>query len=140
MSRGTVVFRSISAPLMPLLALCLLTAAPGWLCAAGMLEITELLSHPEQYDRQMVTVVGRATNFQIATTRQGQPAYGFLLKDESGTVKVVGLGKPEVHEGDHVMVEGIFSRLRQTGRAVVYNEIKATVVRPLDRLNPDLVG
>lgn len=134
------VHRFISVSMIPLLVLCFLASTTGWLPAAGMLEIAELLSHPEQYDRQMVTVVGRVTNFQIATTRQGQLAYGFLLRDESGTVKVVGLGKLDVREGDQVIVEGVFSRLRQTGRAVVYNEIKAAMVRPLDRLNPDLVG
>jgi hypothetical protein len=39
-----------------------------------------------------------------------------------------------------VIVEGIFSRLRQVGRKIVYNEIKAISVKPLTRLNPDLVG
>jgi hypothetical protein len=104
------------------------------------LEVTELLSHPEQYDRQNVMVVGRVVNFQIATNRQGQLAYGFLLKDVSGSVKVVGLGKADVHDGEQVIVEGVFNRLRQTGRAIIYNEIKAGLIRPLERLNPDLVG
>ena len=118
----------------------LLALAPTSLSTASMLEITELLSHPDQYDKQLVVVVGRVTDLQIATTRQGQQAYGFLLKDVSGSVKVVGLGKADVHDGDQVIVEGIFSRLRQTGRAIVYNEIKASVIRSLDRLNPDLIG
>jgi hypothetical protein len=118
----------------------LLALTPTRLSTASMLEITELLSHPDQYDKQLVVVVGRVTDLQIASTRQGQPAYGFLLKDVSGSVKVVGLGKADVHDGDQVIVEGIFSRLRQTGRAIVYNEIKASVIRSLDRLNPDLIG
>ncbi len=105
-----------------------------------MLDVTELLSHPEQYDRQSVVVIGRVTNLQIATNRQGQLAYGFLLKDVSGSVKVIGLGKAEVHDGDQVIVEGVFNRLRQAGRAIIYNEIKASLIRPLDKLNPDLVG
>ncbi|HJU05199.1 MAG TPA: hypothetical protein VJ692_08585 [Nitrospiraceae bacterium] len=108
--------------------------------AAGMLEVADLVSHPDQYDKQMVVVVGRVTNVQEAANRQGQPAYGFLLKDSNGSIKVVGLGKADIHEGDQVIVEGIFSRLRQVGRAIVYNEIKATLVRPVDRLNPDFVG
>jgi len=37
-------------------------------------------------------------------------------------------------------VEGIFSRLRQAGRTVIYNEIKALSIKPMSRLNPDLVG
>ena len=115
-------------------------SAPTRSSAGGMLEIADLLARAEEYDKQMVVVVGRVANLQTATTRQGQSGYGFLLEDPSGTVKVVGLGKLEVHDGEQVIVEGVFSRLRQTGRAIVYNEIKATVIRPMDRLNPDLVG
>jgi len=108
--------------------------------AAGLLEIAELLAHPEQYDHQDVVVTGRVMNVQLATNRQGQPAYGFLLQDSAGTLKVVSLGQLEVREGDQVIVEGVFSRLRQVGRTIVYNEIKALSVKPLARLNPDLVG
>lgn len=108
--------------------------------AAGLLEIAELLAHPEQYDHQDVVVTGKVMNVQLATNRQGQPAYGFLLQDQAGTLKVVSLGQVEVREGDQVIVEGVFSRLRQVGRTIVYNEIKALSVKPLNRLNPDLVG
>jgi cytochrome c-type biogenesis protein CcmE len=118
----------VSLPAVPMAAL------------AGLLEIAELLAHPEQYDHQDVVVSGKVTNVQLATNRQGQPAYGFLLQDGAGTLKVVSLGQVEVREGDQVIVEGVFSRLRQAGRTIVYNEIKALSVRPLNRLNPDLVG
>ncbi|MBI3604084.1 MAG: hypothetical protein HY205_06505 [Nitrospirae bacterium] len=123
-----------------MLAIALLTGMPAAESADSMLEITDLISHPEQYDRQSIAVVGRVANLQVATNRQGQPAYGFLLKAGSGSVKVVGLGKAEVREGDQVIVEGVFNRLRQVGRGIIYNEIKASLIRPLDRLNPDLVG
>ena len=106
----------------------------------GMLELADLISHPDQYDKQMVVVVGRVTGLQTAENKQGQHAYGFLLKDGNGTIKVVGLGKTDVREGEQVIVEGIFNRLRQAGRAVVYNEIKANLIRPVDRMNPDFVG
>ena len=119
--------------------LFLALGTPGSL-AGGMLEVADLISHPDQYDKQMVVVVGRVTNIQTAANRQGQLAYGFLLKDPNGSVKVVGMGKTAVHEGEQVIVEGLFSRLRQVGRGVVYNEIKATLVRPIDRLHPDFVG
>ena len=108
--------------------------------ASGLLEITELLTHPEQYDHQEVVVTGQVTNVQLATNRQGQPAYGFLLKDPAGTLKVISLGQVEVREGDQVIVEGVFSRLRQVGRTTIYNEIKALSIKPINRLNPDLVG
>ena len=108
--------------------------------ASGLLEITELLTHPEQYDHQEVVVTGQVTNVQLATNRQGQPAYGFLLKDQAGVLKIISLGQIEVREGDQVIVEGVFSRLRQAGRTTIYNEIKALSIKPMNRLNPDLVG
>jgi hypothetical protein len=126
--------------LLLIFAVLMLWCPSGLPLAGSMMEITELLSHPDYYDRQLVVVVGRVTQVQNGANRQGQPGYGFLLNDEGGSVKVVALGKAEVQEGDQVIVEGVFNRLRQTGRAVVYNEIKATAVRPISRLNPDLVG
>jgi OB-fold nucleic acid binding domain. len=108
--------------------------------SSAIVEVTELLAHPDHYDHQVVTVSGRVTSFQLATNRDGHPAFGFLLQDTAGTVKVIGLGKADVREGDYVVVEGIFSRLRQAGRAIVYNEIKATSVQSMTRMNPDLVG
>jgi hypothetical protein len=121
-------------------ALAFTTAVTATLYAAVLTEVTELLAHPDQYDHQMVAVSGKVANFQLATNREGRPAYGFLLQSTAGTVKVVGLGKAEVREGDYVIVEGIFSRLRQAGRTIVYNEIKATSVQSMTRINPDLVG
>ena len=127
---------------LPLALLLLLTFSliPLLAHASGLLEITELLTHPEQYDRQEVVVSGQVTNVQLATNRQGEPAYGFLLKDQAGTLKIISLGQIEVREGDQVIVEGVFSRLRQAGRMIIYNEIKALSIKPMNRLNPDLVG
>ena len=121
-------------------ALTFTTVVAAAVYAAVLTEVTELLAHPDQYDHQMVTVSGKVSNFQLATNREGRPAYGFLLQAAAGTVKVVGLGKADVREGDYVIVEGIFSRLRQAGRTIVYNEIKATSVQSMTRINPDLVG
>lgn len=124
---------------VPLL-LALLVLAPAHSHATGILELADLIEHPDQYDRQEVVVSGQVTNVRLATNRQGQPAYGFLLKDSAGTVKVIGLGQIEVREGDQVIVEGIFTRLRQAGRTIIYNEIKALSIKSMTRLNPDLVG
>jgi hypothetical protein len=133
--------RILTAPFVFLLVpLFTFSFIPFLVYASGLLEITELLTHPEQYDHQEVVVAGQVTNVQLATNRQGQPAYGFLLKDPAGTLKVISLGQIEVREGDHVIVEGVFSRLRQAGRTIIYNEIKALSIKPMNRLNPDLVG
>lgn len=81
--------------LLPLLAFI---SVPLPVHASGLLEITELLTHPEQYDRQEVVVSGQVTNVQLATNRQGEPAYGFLLKDQAGTLKIISLGQIEVRK------------------------------------------
>ncbi len=123
-----------------LLLTILMALAPLLVSAQPVVEIAELLAHPEQYDHQAIVVTGKVTNIQLATNRQGQPAYGFLLQDHAGTLKVISLGKAEVREGDHVIVEGVFSRLRQAGRMIVYNEIKASSIKSVNRLDPALVG
>jgi len=123
---------------LPLPLLLMILPTTGF--SGNLLEIAELLAHPEQYDRQEIVVTGQVTNLQLATNRQGQPAYGFLLKDHAGTLKVISLGQAEVREGEQVIVEGVFSRLRQAGRTIIYNEIKATSIKSINRLNPDLVG
>jgi cytochrome c-type biogenesis protein CcmE len=130
----------LSGILTFLLSLGAVIVIPGLLHASGLQEITEILSHPEQYDRQEVMVTGQVTNIQLATNREGQPAYGFLLKSQAGTLKVVSLGQVDVREGDQVIVEGVFSHHRQSGRVIIYNEIKALSIKPLNRLTPDLVG
>src|SRR5689334_644662 len=131
--------RSISMFMALLFATASMVSA-GAAYAGSLLDLADIIAHPDQYDRQEVVVSGQVTNVQLATNRQGQPAYGFLLKDTSGTVKVIGLGQVEVKEGDQVIVEGIFSRLRQAGRTIIYNEIKALSIKSLNRLNPELVG
>jgi cytochrome c-type biogenesis protein CcmE len=130
----------LSSILTFLLSLVAVIVIPGLLHASGLQEITDILTHPEQYDRQEVMVTGQVTNIQLATNREGQPAYGFLLKSQAGTLKVISLGQVEVREGDQVIVEGVFSHHRQSGRVIIYNEIKALSIKPINRLNPDLVG
>jgi|SRR6267143_662387 len=142
MARSLSIQQSRTSVLLSVFLLLLLAfiSLPLLVHASGLLEITELLTHPEQYDRQEVVVTGQVTNVQLATNRQGEPAYGFLLKDQAGTLKIISLGQIEVREGDQVIVEGVFSRLRQAGRTIIYNEIKALSIKPMNRLNPDLVG
>ena len=113
---------------------------PTSLQAGDIVELVDLLAHPDQYDKQAVVVVGEVADLQTATARDGQSAYGFLLKAGGGTIKVIGLGKTAVRDGAQVVVEGTFNRLRQGRRTVVLNEIKAELVRPLARLTPDFVG
>ena len=105
---------------------------------AEVLEVTEVIAHPQHYDRKEVVVMGQVSGVQPVTDKQGQPAFQFLLKDNSGTLKVIS--RVPVQEGDQVIVEGTFTRRRQGGRLAVYNEVSAIVIRPLNQFFADLVG
>ncbi len=108
--------------------------------ASGMLAIAELVAAPERYDKTMVAVVGHVAKLSVATNRGGKQFYGFVLMEGDVSVKVVGSGRAPVHEGQYVMVEGTFRRHRQIRRTVLHHQIKVTLIRPLDRLHPDLVA
>jgi hypothetical protein len=105
---------------------------------AQLLEMTDLMAHPQHYDRKEVVVMGQVSNVQSVTDKEGRPAFQFFLKDGVGTLKV--LSRTLVQEGDQVIVEGTFTRRRQSGRIPVYNEVNATSIRPLNQFDPDLVG
>jgi hypothetical protein len=130
-------FRPLPYPsiLMVLGFLSLLLSAPA---IAEMLELAEVIAHPQHYDRKEVVVMGQVNAVQPITDKQGQPAFQFLLKDNAGTLKVIS--RVPVQEGDQVVVEGTFTRRRQGGRIAVYNEVSAIVVRPLNQFDADLVG
>ena len=106
--------------------------------SAQLLEMTEVISNPQHYDRKEVVVMGQVDNVQPVTDRQGKPAFQFLLKDSSGTLKVTS--RTQVQNGDQVIVMGTFTRRRQGGRIAVYNEVNAVSIRPLNEFDSDLVG
>lgn len=105
---------------------------------AQLLEMTDLMAHPQHYDRKEVVVMGQVSNVLQVMDKEGRLAFQFFLKDGVGTLKV--LSRTLVQDGDQVIVEGTFTRRRQSGRITVYNEVNATSVRPLNQLHPDLVA
>lgn len=113
----------------------LVLSSPG---SAGLLEMADLMAHPEQYDRKEVVVMGTVNQVQPVTDAQGHGAFKFLLEDGVGTLKIIS--RTAVQEGAHIIVEGTFTRRRQGGRLPVYNEVNAVSVQPLNQFHPDLVG
>ncbi len=123
-----------------------LILASGLLCflsapAAGTsLSVTELLEHGEQYHQQPVSVVGEAADVATQTGPRNRPFYTFALKDRQGRVTVIMQGKPELSNGDAVMVHGVFIKSRKAGRTTITNRIEATVVRQLHDTKEPFVG
>jgi hypothetical protein len=106
--------------------------------SAEILEMTKLMTHPQHYDRKEVVVVGAVSNVQSVIDKQGHPGFQFILEDPTGRVKV--LSRTKVRNGEHIVVEGTFTRRRQGGRLTVYNEVTAASIRPLNQFDPDFVG
>ena len=105
---------------------------------SDLLEMADLVAHPEVYDHKAVVVVGLVKDVQLVIDQKGEPTFKFLLADDVGTLKVTS--RIQVHNGDQVIVEGTFTRRRQGGRLSVYNEVNAFTIRPLNQFNSDLVG
>ena len=119
-----------------LIALVSLLFVP--LAGANLLEMADLMAHPEVYDHKDVVVIGLVKDVQLVIDQKGEPTFKFLLADSDGILKVTS--RIQVHNGDQVIVEGTFTRRRQGGRLTVYNEVNAFTVRPINQLNSDLVG
>jgi len=114
-----------------------LLAAPA---AGASLSITELLEHGDQYHQQPVSVIGEAADVATQIGPRNRPFYTFVLKDRQGSVTVIMQGKPELSNGDAVMVHGVFIKSRKAGRTTITNRIEATVVRQLHDTKEPLVG
>jgi len=114
-----------------------LLAAPA---AGASLSITELLEHGDQYHQQPVSVIGEAADVATQIGPRNRPFYTFVLKDRQGSVTVIMQGKPELSNGDTVMVHGVFIKSRKAGRTTITNRIEATVVRQLHDTKEPLVG
>lgn len=105
---------------------------------ADLLEMADLVAHPEVYDHKAVVVIGLVKDVQLVMDQKGEATFRFLLADDEGTLRVTS--RIQVQDGDQVIVEGTFTRRRQGGRLTVYNEVNAFTIRPLNQLNSDLIG
>lgn len=140
MASKTLVFqtrRRVLSAVALLLTICasLLSVPFG---SAGLLEMADLVAHPELYDHKAVVVIGLVKDVQLVVDQKGEPTFKFLLADGVGTLKVTS--RIQVQNGDQVIVEGTFTRRRQGGRLTVYNEVNASSIRPLNEFNSDLIG
>ena len=106
------------------IALSLFSPVP--LQCANVLSIGELLSNPNKYDKQEITIEGKVCGVQIATNRVGKEYTTFSLADEKGkTIEVFNLGALEISESQKVTVTGIYLKAMRVDGYNHRNEIKA---------------
>ncbi|MDK2743585.1 MAG: hypothetical protein NDI90_11765 [Nitrospira sp. BO4] len=100
--------------------------------------MANFIAHPEVYDHNAVVLMGLVKGVQLVTGRKGRRSFKFRLADGVGALKVIS--RTRVHDGDRIIVEGMFTRPGKEGRFIVYNEVTARSIRPLNQLHSDLVG
>jgi hypothetical protein len=104
------------------------------------LTVTDLLEHGDQYHQQTVSVVGEVAAITTQVGPRKRLFYTFVLKDGHGSVSVIMQGKPELSNGDAVLVHGVFIKSRKAGRTTITNRIEATMVRQLHDTHEPFVG
>ena len=79
---------------------------------AAPLSVKELLTTPDRFNGQPVTVSGTMGNFRANELRRGNPIYTFDLSEGTETVHVVSFEKPPCRSGA-VTVEGTFEQVKR---------------------------
>jgi hypothetical protein len=120
------------------LVLPALHAAPS---NGEVLTIRDLRENGEKYHQRSVSVTGQVAEVKTLSGPRDRPFYTFTLRDPNEslrTVTVIMQGKPEVSNGDHVFVHGVFLKSRKAGRSTITNRIEATIVEQLR--DPSFIG
>ncbi len=106
-----------------LLGVALVTVAAA---QAAPVSVGELLSDPDRFRTQPVTVSGTMSHFQERVTHRGKtPYYTFDFGDGTQTVRVISYEKPRCQAGAAI-VEGTFEQVKWRVRVnYSYDEIRA---------------
>ncbi len=98
--------------------------------AAEKVSVQEILSGPDKYDGQEVSLQGKATKIQPRTSKKGNDYATFTLTDESGKgMKIYTFGHPPIRDGQKVTVTGIYQKVKKVGKYTFYNEVEAKDIK-----------
>jgi hypothetical protein len=102
-------------------------AAGADICAASV--------HPENFDRQRLTLEGIAAGLRKGTSHGGTKYMTFLLRSSAGcgSVFVYVPVSTALRNGDHVQVEGTFERQHLRDGSTFHNVLGATRIIALPR-------
>jgi hypothetical protein len=94
--------------------------------AAGKISFQEILSNPDKYNGQEVTVQGKASKIKLRTSKGGNDYTTLKLTDDSGKIlNVFSWGHPALGEGQKVTVTGSYQKVKRVGKKTFYNVIEA---------------
>jgi hypothetical protein len=89
---------------------------------------SELLTDPDRFDGQAVTLQGTVEKFREGVSPDGAPYFKFRLSDEQAAVRVFSFGRSPCRNGMQATVDGVFERINRLGPRTHYNEVTATRV------------
>lgn len=88
---------------------------------------SEILTIPDRFDGQTVTISGTIADLRERVSQQGNPYYTFDLNDGKQAIRVFSFGKAPCRAG-RATVDGTFEKVKQQGRYTFYNEVTALSV------------
>ena len=84
-----------------------------------------VLTTPDRFDGQTVTISGTITNLRERVSQRGNAYYTFDLSDGKQAIRVFSFGNAPCR-GGKATVDGTFEKVKQQGRYTFYNEVTAT--------------
>jgi DNA polymerase III alpha subunit len=98
--------------------------------AAEKVSVQEILSNPDKYDGQEVSVQGKASKIEPRTSKKGNEYMTFTLRDESGKgMNIFTFGHPTISDEQKVTVTGIYQKVKRVGKYTFYNEVEAKTIQ-----------
>ena len=98
--------------------------------AAEKVSIQAILSNPDSYDRQEVTIEGKASKVRPRVSRKGNEYTTLTLIDESGKgMNIFTWGHSKVTDGQRVTVMGVYQKVKRVGKNTFYNEVEAKTIQ-----------
>ena len=122
--------KRILRTVLPILFIFSLLLQLQFTLAAEKVSLQEILSNPDKYDGQEVSVQGKASKIKPRTSKKGNDYMTFTLRDESGKgMSIFTFGHPTISDGQKVTVTGIFQKVKKVGKYTFYNEIEAKEIK-----------
>jgi imidazoleglycerol phosphate synthase glutamine amidotransferase subunit HisH len=88
--------------------------------------VAAILEEPDRFDKKLVQVEGKVSDYKEKTSRAGNTYTTFKLEQGEKKITVFSYGHLRLQNGDEVVVIGRFYKEKRVGRAIFKNEIDAS--------------
>ena len=97
--------------------------------ASQKASVQEILSNPDKYDGQEVSVQGQASKIRPRTSKRGNDYTTLTISDSGKVLNVFTWGHPMIKDGQKITVTDIFQKVKRVGRYTFYNEVEAKDIK-----------